>query len=87
MSKIKCCPKCGGTIGISYLYQYSHDYLLGKRGKILKKYRVQDMGSMEAALAYCTNKDCDTRWEVGDFFVDKYGCFIDLKYTERGCDS
>lgn len=79
----QCCPKCGGTIEISYLYQYSHNYLLGKRGKILKKYRSQDHGSMEVALACCTNEDCDARWEVGDFIIDEFGYFIDLKYTDR----
>lgn len=83
MGKIKCCPNCGGTIEISFLYQYSHDYLLGKRGKTLKKYKLQDHGSMEVALACCTNKACDTRWEDGDFFVDDDGYFIDLKYTDR----
>lgn len=85
-NKINCCPKCGGTIEISYLYQYSHNYLLGKRGKILKKYRSQDHGSTEEALACCTNKGCDTKWEVGDFIIDEFGYFVDLKYTERECD-
>lgn len=85
-NKINCCPKCGGTIEISYLYQYSHNYLLGKRGKILKKYRSQDHGSMEVALACCTNEDCDARWEVDDFIIDEYGYFVDFKYTESECD-
>lgn len=84
MGKIKCCPNCGGAIEISFLYQYSHDYLLGKRGKLLKKYKSCNLGSMEVALACCTNKACDTRWECDDFLIDDDGCFIDLKYTERG---
>lgn len=81
--KIKSCPNCGSAIEISFLYQFSHDYLLGKRGKMLKKYRSRNHGSMEVALACCTNKACDTRWEDGDFFVDDDGYFIDLKYTDR----
>lgn len=78
---IKCCPNCGGRIKISYLYQYSYDHFLGKHGKILKKCKKRDVGSMEIALANCTNESCDTSWEDGDFIVDENGCFLDLKYS------
>lgn len=81
MKIIKCCPNCGGTIEVSYLYQYSHDYLLGKRGKMPKKYRSRDLGSMEVALACCTNENCNTTWEVGDFFIDENDRFVDCKYS------
>lgn len=84
--KIKRCPNCGSTIEISFLYQYSHDYLLGRHGKLQKKYRSRDHGSMEIALACCTNENCNTTWEVDDFFIDENNEFVDLKYTKGSDD-
>lgn len=82
--KRNCCPKCGCAIEVSWLYQYSHAYIIGKRGKVLNKYRTRDLGSMEVAIANCTNyKECDVRWESDDFIIDGSDHFIDLKYTEE----
>ena len=78
--KRKCCPKCGGTIIVSYLYQTSHDYRLTTKGKLSKKFTRQSENSMEVALASC--EDCPARWEDGDFFIEADGTFWDRKYEE-----
>lgn len=49
--------------------------------KNAEKYRSRDLGSMEVALACCTNEDCDTTWEVGDFIIDENDRFVDCKYN------
>lgn len=81
--KINCCPKCGSTIEVSILCQYSRNHIIGKRGKMLKKYKRRDEGSIDAALAFCTNEACDVQWEDRDFAIDENECFFDLKYTEK----
>ena len=78
--KIKCCPKCGGTIIVSYLYQISHDYVLTKRGRLSKRFTRTPEGPMDASVASCRN--CGLYWEVGDFAIDADGSFVDFKYTE-----
>ncbi len=77
---IKCCPKCGGTIVISHLYQYSYNQEVGKRGRIKKTRKREDVGSMEVAVAGCKNEMCIVQWDADEFQVidDK---FIDLKYS------
>ncbi len=80
--KIKCCPKCGDTIVVSYLCQHSLNHKIGKRGRILKKFTTVDLGEIDAVLASCTNKDCDAQWETDEFTIDENGCFIDYKYSE-----
>lgn len=81
--KIKCCPKCGSTIKVSILCQYSYNHIIGKRGKMLKKYKYDDEGFIGVALASCTNEACDVQWEDGDFVIDENECFVDYKYTEK----
>lgn len=78
--KRKCCPKCGGTIIVSFLYQTSHDYRLNTKGKLSKKFTRSPEGSMEVAIAAC--EDCPARWEDGDFFIETDGTFWDRKYEE-----
>ena len=78
--KRKCCPKCGGTIIVSYLYQTSHDYKLTKKGKLSKTFTRSDEGPMDVAIASCER--CPTRWESGDFSIGEDGTFWDLKYEE-----
>lgn len=78
--KINCCPKCGGTIVVSYLYQTSHDYVLTKRGKLSKRFTRPGEGALDESIAAC--RDCDAYWEVGDFFIDEDDTFDDFKYTE-----
>lgn len=78
--KRKCCPKCGGTIIVSHLYQTSHDYRLTKKGKLSKTFTRSDEGPMEVSLAAC--EDCPVRWEDGDFYIDADGTFWDQKYEE-----
>lgn len=77
----KACPVCGGTITVSWLYQYSHDYIVNKNGKLSKRYTTVDVGPMEVAIASC--KNCRNYWEESDFqIVDDR--FIDLKvYKEE----
>lgn len=82
MNKIRSCPKCEGTIEVSVLCQYSRDYIIGKRGKMLKKYKLRDDGSIDVFLAACTNKNCNVRWEADEFTIDEYGFFVDFKYIK-----
>ena len=77
--KRKCCPKCGGTIVVSYLYQTSHDYRITKNGNLSKRFTRDGEHDLECALAACLV--CDVRWEDGDFYVDD-ACFYDAKYVE-----
>ena len=75
------CPLCVGSIEISYLYQYSHDYKLTKSGRISKRYTTHDCGSMEVAVAMC---ECGANWNADEFEVTNDGRFVDYKYREAG---
>lgn len=83
MGKIKCCPKCGNSIEVSRLCQYSKDFIVGKRGKLLKKFKIRDCGSLDVTIACCTNKECNVSWDNGEFYFDEDYCFIDCKYTDE----
>lgn len=76
----KVCPFCGGQITVTELFQYSHDYKIGKSGRISKRYTVQDCGSMEATVAGCS---CGANWGVGEFDITSEGRFMDYKYNEE----
>lgn len=77
----KCCPVCGGTIVVSDLYQYSIDREIGKRGKLKKRYRKIDCGSMEVSIACC--KDCGEYWDADAFYIEDE-TFFDLKNRKGG---
>lgn len=81
MEQIKNCPKCGGTIVVSILCQYSREQRIGKRGRLLKRQKEVDCGEMDVRIAYCSNNSCDVRWEADEFYI-KDERFIDLKYSE-----
>lgn len=85
-NKINCCPKCGCTIEVSELCQYSRDHIIGKRGKMLKNYKTNDNGYIDVSIASCTNPSCDVRWEADEFKIDEDGYFVDFKYTESERD-
>jgi len=74
------CPLCGGEIEVSDLYQYARFFKLNKSGRISKKYRVRDCGSMEVSVAGC---ECGANWGQGDFEITREGRFVDYKYTEE----
>lgn len=83
---INCCPKCGGTIIVSRLYMYSLSSPIGRRGKLLKKTKHNDDGSLDQMLACCENyisQECDVTWNSDEFFLDENEYFVDLKYTEK----
>lgn len=79
--KRKCCPKCGGTIEVSFLWQFSHDYTITKRGKLSKRYTIGREGPMEVSIANCLS--CDVRWEADEFALDADDTFWDYKYEEE----
>lgn len=79
------CPQCGGAIIVSELYQYSLDYKVLKSGKLSKKYKRFDGGSMDCGIAFC-EKLCGAEWSSEDFYIDENGCFVDCKYTEVASD-
>lgn len=86
MSKIKCCPKCGGTIIVSRLNMYSLSSPIGRRGKLLKKTKYHDDGTLDQMLACCENyisQKCDVHWATDEFVIDENGYFVDDKYTEN----
>ena len=76
----KCCPKCGGKIRVSFLYQTSHDYVLTKRGKLSKRFTRDGEHELEVAIATCVA--CDADWDTDDFYVED-GCFYDWKYSDE----
>lgn len=78
--KRKCCPKCGGTIVVSYLYQTSHDCAVTKQGRLSKRFTRTSEMPLDESIAGC--RDCNADWGVGDFWIDQDGCFWDYKYTE-----
>ena len=73
----KKCPLCGGDIFVSELYQYSHDYTITKSGKVSRKYKKQDCGSVEVSVAGC---ECGANWDADQFKITAEGYFIDYKY-------
>lgn len=77
--KRKCCPKCGGKIVVSFLYQTSHDYEITKRGKLSKRFTRDGEHTLDCAIASCSS--CDLRWEDGDFYIQD-GCFYDWSFAE-----
>ena len=57
------CPNCGGTnLELDCLYQYGIIYKINKDGKVSKKYRKQDYGTMDCAYIHC----CDCGWGSPD---------------------
>lgn len=73
----KCCPVCGGRIEISAYYQYAHEYLLNKNGKMSRRYTTRDCGPMEAMTAACL--DCGEYWDADQFTIDRDDYFVDYK--------
>lgn len=83
--KRSCCPRCGGKIEVSDLCQYSRNYVVRKDGKLSKRGRKDDNGSIDARIAGCVNR-CGVIWEDGEFLVESDGTFLDLKYDEEEQD-
>lgn len=80
--RLKKCPKCGGEIEISFLNQYSYIHKLTKSGRISKRCKKEDNGTMEVAIARCCT--CETNWGDGEFDIDEGGYFVDYKYSRGG---
>lgn len=76
----KSCPVCGGRIEISVLYQYAHEYLINKNGKVSNRYTVRDCGPMEVMIASCL--DCGEHWDADQFTINADDRFVDFKYDE-----
>ena len=77
----KACPICNGTIVVSWLYQYSHDYKINRNGKLSKRRKITDGGSMEVAIATC--EKCNLHWDSDEFEIDEKDRFIDYKYYKE----
>lgn len=80
--RLKKCPKCGGEIEIFFLNQYSYVHKLTKSGRISKRCKKVDNGTMEAAVARCLS--CGADWGDGEFTIDNEGYFWDFKYSGAG---
>lgn len=75
----------GAGDGLSDLCQYSRNYVVRKDGKLSKRGRKDDNGSIDARIAGCVNR-CGVIWEDGEFLVESDGTFLDLKYDEEEQD-
>ena len=73
---IKDCPKCHGKIIVSELCQYSFDSAVLKSGKLSKRRKKRDYGSMEMMIAAC--QSCGLYWNAEGFTFDEQGRFVDL---------
>lgn len=79
------CPKCGGRIVVSFLYQLSCDHVITTRGKLSKQYKVTTQGPMEVAFAACEHAPdrCLVNWDEDDFVIDAEDRFVDYKYCKE----
>lgn len=77
---IKCCPKCGATITVSELFEYSHNYKILKSGRISKRFTVKDDGPLECMIACCSN-NCGAIWDADEFYINEKNQFVDEKYN------
>lgn len=77
------CPLCGGKIVVSFLYQYSLDHIVGRNGRLRKTSRRSEGGSMEVAVASCS--DCEAYWDADNFEIFN-DVFYDQKYPEGDAD-
>ena len=75
--KITECPICGGKIEVSFLYQYSHNYAITKKGRLSKRYTRRDNGPEEVAVASCLS--CSEYWNADEFAIDADDSFWDFK--------
>lgn len=63
------CPICGeeDALTISFLYQFSKDYKITKKGCLSKKYTIDNNHSMETSVLVCKNgcdvNDLDWDWD------------------------
>lgn len=64
------CPECEceDTLYVSFLYQYSHNHRINKDGKVSKKFKYRDEGSMNCGLLCCEN-GCEINERV-DWDID-----------------
>lgn len=53
------CPVCGSALEYSALMQYAYVYQLNRDGSFSKRYKKQDIGSMECGFISCKNENCD----------------------------
>ncbi len=79
--RITKCPVCGGEIQVSFLCQYSQDCLLTKKGRVSRKYKMRDNGSMDIAVASCLS--CGEYWDADEFSIDAQDYFIDHKERRK----
>lgn len=74
----KCvCPKCGGTLILENLCQYGEQQEVCKNGRVKKKVKKVDHGSMEFQYLFC--RECSFI-----FAEDKFGfCDDRVKIVEE----
>lgn len=78
------CPRCGGKIVVSDLYQVSYDYTITRAGVISKGHTTSPTMSLETSIAACENAPdlCPVTWDTDSFVIDERGRFVDYKYKE-----
>lgn len=62
------CPKCGGALVYEELCQYGVQYKVGKNGKLSKRTKKVNHGSIDAAILFCS--ECNTCIDEDNFFFD-----------------
>lgn len=74
------CPKCGSeNLTVSFYYQYSHDYKINKNGKLSKRYKNNEVGSLEWSSIQCmdcgfseSSEDCASKFYIDANEVVRY---------------
>ena len=70
MSKVVC-PDCGGNLVLEELCQYSMLYKVGSTGKVYKRGKKVDQGTLEIIYLYC--EKCRRRFDFDKWTLNESG--------------
>lgn len=68
------CPHCGGRMILCDHFALTHDYSIRKDGKLSKRYKTSDGGSIDCITAFCST--CKTSWDGDNTVIDEDRVYI-----------